>query len=185
MICVQITRGIAPARSIKNITDLCRDNRIDHILVEGLPAYQAKNRAVEIARSSGSDLLLCEDDVLANHAHFTIMQMTTCLAFAPAKLKSGVRNTQYRKDGSLWYTGTIFCKIPRRFLDGLEFRPAVYERHGWEEWYKGESADGRGSDVHFWIEIRKRYPTEQILELPEVEHIIHEAQRGYLMQGLK
>ena len=185
MIVTQVTRGLAPARSIANVVETCYSMGIDYWLIEGLSMVDGHNRCVEISDEAGDDVLMLQDDVIVTEHHLGAARFAPGIAYAPCNLKNGYTNTVYRKDGSTLYSGLPFLFLPRHVRQRLE--PKVFDtgehvidKPSREIIYKGPSEEGKHADVWFWCKFNELDPRPDVLELPPVTHIIHDLSSSYV-----
>lgn len=155
ILCVQISRGLAPAVTVANTVAAAMMNEMPYKLIAGRTAVDAKQEAALAAIEQGADLLLVEDDVMPDRGAWdAVIENKTDVMVATAIMRNGMLNTWFHGDRVL-YSGTVFLKIPLPVLErigdpwfachDLEFNA---NRGEWRD--KGPNADGQSSDVWFF-----------------------------------
>lgn len=183
---VQITRGVCPARSIADASKQARAADAHYVLVEGMPAPDAKRRAAYIALDLGYDLILCEDDFVAsNDQWITAVTAGDQVCVGSAIMRNGKVNTRYTPSGRVLYSGTVFVRVPIDVLRRLAAKGPLFV-----PWIYNPSDDGEsliaqmpnpepwGSDVHFWASVNELDPRPTIVDLGLVTHFRHIASDG-------
>tara|TARA_R110000851_G_scaffold38116_3_gene98006 strand:- start:743 stop:1366 length:624 start_codon:yes stop_codon:yes gene_type:complete len=116
-LCVQISRGIAPAVAIASTVGACTRHGIDYHLITGKSAADAKNEAAKMAYESGRHLVLCEDDFLAESELWARFAKDHSNTFATSALmRNGQINVLYHGD-RLVLSGTVCLKVPWEHLE--------------------------------------------------------------------
>lgn len=191
-----ITRGVAPARCvIDSATRAAQYPCFRFHLIEGRPAVEAKNLAVQVADASGEHLLLLEDDIIAPEPMWaSIAEFSICpefhdlVAFGGAKDRSGNMNIYRNAASEILWSGTVFLWIPRPILDRLP-RPLFeawdysFQAGGQELVRIGPNATGHHSDVDAWTKIRQLTPRPEIHLAGKVDHHMHRDNAEHNLQN--
>ena len=159
ILCVQICRGMAPAVAIAATVAACASRKIGYKLITGRPAPEAKQEAAQMAYDAGKDLILCEDDFLAESE---IWEQAIAggeeVLVASAIMRNGELNVWYHGP-RLVYSGTVFVVIPWTALDRIgspwfQGRNLSFEHGAWMD--MGPNDKGHHSDTWFyhrcWVE---------------------------------
>ena len=154
--CVQITRGLAPALSIASTVSACARRKIDYKLIVGVPAAEAKQQAAQTAFEAGQDLLLVEDDILANDEIWNkVTQNDSDVMLGSCLMKNGELNVWFHGPRVV-YSGTVFLKVPWAVLGKIGdpwFLPrdlGFTSDDGGVWWDKGPNDEGKHSDTWFY-----------------------------------
>ena len=152
----QISRGLSPAISISATIAACTQRGLNYKLIVGKPAPEAKNEAAQAAWESNRDLILCEDDFLAESKVWDAATADTDqVLVGSALMRNGEINVWFLGE-RLVYSGTVFVKIPWTALDAIGdpwFSPRDLNFNGQDggEWRDdGPNADGFHSDTWFY-----------------------------------
>ncbi len=179
----QITRGLAPARSIADACMFARRYKCEYFLIHGFDAASAKNQAAEIALEHGADLILCEDDIY--DPHYNVLHsayMCDCIGYADATCQNGQPNTVFNDSGQFLYSGNIILKIPHTHLTNLP-RPLFQARQVVIKDGRlkalGDMPNKSHSDVYFWYLVQEYLQGVPVRCLGKVGHILHPFQRGH------
>ena len=175
----QITRGMAAAISIADAVRRTATRSGKYELISGRPGAEAKNRAVELALGYGENLLLIEDDVLAEPALWdaAFNLDPAAVAFAPAPCRSGEWNTvRNTKTGEVLFSGSVFLVIGldvlRRMIEIAPlFEAYFFTNCGSSLTRRDPHPLGRASDVNFWWRLDQLSPKPRVIELPPVIHL--------------
>ena len=156
-VCVQFTRGMAPAIAIAATMTACVKHGINYKLITGKPAPEAKNEAAELAHSTGRNLILCEDDFLAESFIWdrAVSNDDEQVLVGSALMRNGELNCWFEGE-RLVYSGTVFVVIPWVALDaigapwfvGRDLMFTGEDGGKWED--KGPNHDGLHSDTWFY-----------------------------------
>lgn len=153
---VQISRGLSPALSIAATLTACTDRKLAYKLIVGKTAPEAKNEAAQTAWDSGRDLILCEDDFLAESKVWDAATGDSRdVLVGSALMRNGEINVWFLED-RLVYSGTVFVKIPWEALDKIGApwfapRDLMFNGQNGGEWSdEGPNADGFHSDTWFY-----------------------------------
>ena len=153
--CCMITRGMAPAVSVASVVSQVCKRRIPFQIISGRPAVDAKTQAAEIAMEAGRDLLLVEDDIIADDAVWEAVLEHDGVAVASALLRDGTLNTVFY-GGRVLYSGTVFLRVPLPALQALGppwfvSRQLVFAAEGEGHWRdEGPGEHGWYSDCFFY-----------------------------------
>jgi len=175
----QITRGVAPVRSIVQAMKWAQAFYVEYDFTEGLPLAEAKNKAASDALERGADLFLVEDDVTASPElwqQFLTPDVEPRILFASANTRWDKSNTVYAPDGTLIYSGNIFVRIPLWVLQAMKrpiFKPWCFTIRDGKHVMLGESSNGSHSDESCWYHARLLHPVPEMVELGRVTHLKH------------
>jgi hypothetical protein len=175
----QISRGIAPVECMIEASDMAELFGAEYLPIWGKPLVEAKNKAVEYAMQSQADLLLVEDDILADvwiwEAALSCEDNGDIL-IATTRNRDGTPNTKKSPKGKFLYTGNIFTLIPHDVLCKLDipiFRAWNFSQSDDGEILimKDENKHGQHSDVYFWYKVMQLDPPPVIRTIGEVSHV--------------
>jgi hypothetical protein len=158
-VCVQFTRGMAPAIAIAATVTACVKRGIEYKLITGKPAPDAKNEAAAFAHSTGRNLILCEDDFLAEPEMWekAVNNDSEQVLVGSALMRNGELNCWFQGE-RLVYSGTVFVVIPWVALDAIGApwflaRDLEFSGAGDGSWKDcGPNDDGHHSDT--WLYYR-------------------------------
>jgi hypothetical protein len=155
---VQITRGLAPAASIAHVVAACAQRGLAYELLSGRPAAVAKQEAAQMAVDRECDLLLAEDDILADGVLWERMLAAdgADVRVASAVMGNGEINCWYVGQ-RLAYSGTVFLRASLSALRAIGspwFQPRELAFTGadggrWQD--LGPNAEGKHSDIWFFF----------------------------------
>jgi hypothetical protein len=156
----QITRGVAPAKSIATVCFAVTKHQLPYTLLDGMTAADAKQEAARRCWEAGEDLLLVEDDVMPFPQHWErVLAQRNKVQLCSARMSNGELNCWFVSDGNrdrLVYSGTVFLYVPWAALDTIGapwFSPHNLEfcMDGGGQWVDhGPNARGEHSDVWFF-----------------------------------
>lgn len=180
---------MAPAFCVAHACAHARRLGLPYHLVYGRPAADAKNEAVDIARSAGASLLLVEDDVIAPEPVWdaAAADISGAVLVAGARCRNGEWNVYRGASGEITYAGSVFLLIPAEVIEALGpeplfvptlFRPVPGLPRPDRVEPIGPDHSGCGSDVYFWWRLRTELPEVDADEIGAVRHIRHEHNQG-------
>jgi len=175
-----ISRGIAPVESILEMQEYIRLYNLTFSPVLRRPLVDAKNEAVRYALLRGADLLLIEDDIIADAAIWDRMIIDDDpgkILTVEARCNGGAMNTQRNGSGEFVFTGTCFMRVPCAILGRLpqpvfEARNYHADRNG-KLLLGGPNVRHAHSDVYFWYQVAQLDPRPEIGIIGEARHIRH------------
>lgn len=177
ILCCQISRGMAPAIAISSTMAACINHKLDYQLITGMTAPDAKNKAARLAYESKRDLLLCEDDFLAETEIWQRATNGTRETWVgSALMRNGEINVWFQGE-RLVYSGTVFLKVPWEHLDKIKdpwFQPRdlMFTGEAGGEWRDdGPNADGLHSDTWFYYRCWQEGITPKVVGF--VTHLSH------------
>jgi hypothetical protein len=177
----QLSRGVAPVAAIADTLAQAHAHGVTYWLIAGAPLIEAKNRAVDIARTAGADLIIAEDDILTNAETWArICEPVDAVRLVTTNCRDGSPNTRFDSTGAVLCSGNVLTAVPFAVLERLP--SPVFETYRYRiagdtlvrDFLRG---DGRGSDTHFWASIRALDPRPAIEVVGTADHLMHSLNR--------
>lgn len=177
---VQISRGMAPAESIAAAVEQAYRRGAQYTLVSGKPAAEAKTAAIEVALAASADLVLVEDDVLADDGIWeAAIAGSAAVGYCEATCRDGRSNTYRRPTGRFVASGTVLVRLSLSVLIRLRDEANALPLEGWEFARHGDDlvpvvrdAFGRGSDMWLWYNVAQKLGYDPV-RLGKVTSIMH------------
>lgn len=160
-----------------HVCDMCDMIDARLFVISGKRLIEAKNTATDGALDLEEDLLIVEDDVIADFSIWeAVRDDTPDVLYADTVERWGRINVRYNKKGDLLWTGNVFTRVPFSVLSRLE-RPIfrswnfVMAADGSQLIDRGEANHGNHSDAFFWWSLQKLDPPPVIRNIGRVDHI--------------
>lgn len=176
----QITRGVCPAQAIVDAVEMTFElgEGAEYHLISGLPLVEAKNQAVSKAREIEADLIMIEDDILADRGIWErILTPAHTVRIASTRCRNGILNVKYDARGDVLSAGNVMIAIPLAVLERLPKPVFVANSYGLSNdgslFLRGPNAQGRGSDTHFFYQLAQLDPRPRVEVVGEVTHLMH------------
>ena len=184
----QISRGVAPSICIVEAVQAAQRHGAQYRLIAGLSAVDAKEEAVTVALATQSDLVLCEDDMLATDDQWrrAITGSDDRVLVASAPCRNGVVNTIHDTAGRVLWSGTVLVRIPYPILECI----AAQGRPTFQCWDCHPDFDaselhpvcpnnrGEASDVYLYYRLTQMDPRPEVEELGMVVALQHPFNTG-------